>query len=89
MKPYWLLLALLVAGCGEEAERRSSANPSPASADLAAPAQVSKAPAVIPLPKDQAQLDRLILAGYTPHASHLHAPGVERCPIAEGTDAVM
>jgi hypothetical protein len=42
------------------------------------------------LPKDQKELDRLILAGYTPHGNHLHPPGVKNCPLAkEGNEAVM
>ena len=49
----------------------------------------SKAPLVVPLPKDQAELDRMILAGYTPHGNHLHPPGVKKCPLAKGSEAVM
>ena len=42
------------------------------------------------MPKDQAELDRMILAGYTPHGNHLHPPGVKKCPLAqEGNEAVM
>jgi hypothetical protein len=42
------------------------------------------------MPKDQKELDRLILAGYTPHGEHLHPPGVKNCPLAkEGNEAVM
>ena len=41
------------------------------------------------MPKDQAQLDRMILAGYTPHMDHLHPPGVNECPLTKGTEAVM
>ena len=86
----WLLLgALFAAACDRQDDGRASAPPAAASADLAAPAQASKPPAVVPLPRDQAQLDRMILAGYTPHADHLHAPGVEQCPMAKGSEAVM
>ena len=88
MKHAWLLLAPLAAGCGQDSEERSSM-PQPAPTDAAATEQTSKPPAVVPLPADQAQLDRMILAGYTPHADHLHAPGVEQCPLAKGTEAVM
>lgn len=89
MRKSWVLLALFAAACGEANNDRVTAEPSAAPRDLSAPAQVSKAPAVVPLPEDRAQLDRMILAGYTPHADHLHAPGVESCPMAKGTEAVM
>lgn len=88
MKDAWPLLAPLAAACGQDSEERS-AMPQPAQANAAAAEQASKLPAVVPLPEDQAQLDRMILAGYTPHADHLHAPGVEQCPMAKGTEAVM
>jgi hypothetical protein len=88
MKRSWLLLGPFVVACGQDSEDRSGA-PRPTPTDLAAPAQVSKPPAVVLPPADQAQLDRMILAGYTPHADHLHAPGVEQCPMAKGTEAVM
>ena len=35
---------------------------------------------MIPIPKDQAQLKRLLAMGYTVHEDHLHAPGVTSCP---------
>ena len=49
----------------------------------------SRPPSVLPKPEDQAELDRMILAGYTPHADHLHPPGVKSCPLAQGGEAVM
>ena len=65
------------------------ANAVPAQVSAGQPAQ-SKAPLVLPMPKDQKELDKLILAGYTPHAGHLHPPGVKNCPLAkEGNEAVM
>lgn len=85
MKPLLILAALALAAC----ER----SPEPAAGDpgggLAAQAPASKPPAVVPRPSDQAALDDLILAGYTPHADHLHAPGVNACPLTKGNDAVM
>jgi len=44
------------------------------------PAKISKAALMIPIPKDQAQLKRLLAMGYTVHEDHLHAPGVTSCP---------
>lgn len=90
-----ILLALTLAACGRSPEPAAKS----AEADRAAAAEAlnvvegnvarSKIPAVVPLPKDQAELDRMILAGYTPHADHLHSPGVNECPLTKGTDAVM
>jgi hypothetical protein len=39
-----------------------------------------KGPLMIPMPKDKAQLKRLLAMGYTIHEDHLHAPGVIGCP---------
>jgi hypothetical protein len=90
MRRLMLLLALGIAACEQKAPE-SAAVPAPAAPDAMLPGE---APArtsaeVLPRPKDQAQLDRMILAGYTPHADHLHAPGVNKCPLTKGNEAVM
>lgn len=84
------LIAFGISAC-ERDPRGSSPNAAGAAPDVAVPgvAPASQAPAVIPKPKDQAQLDRMILAGYTPHADHLHPPGVNECPLTKGSDVVM
>jgi hypothetical protein len=56
---------------------------------LPAQSRQSQPPKIIPMPKDQAELDRMILAGFTPHGDHLHPPGVKECPLAQGSEAVM
>jgi len=84
-------IALLICACDQEA-KESTAPPRPAMSDEASTRKStpsSKAPLVQPLPKDQKELDRLILAGYTPHGDHLHAPGVKSCPLAKDKEAVM
>jgi hypothetical protein len=85
-----LLLALGVAACEQKAPE-SAAVPTPAAPDATLPVEVPARTSaeVLPRPKDQAQLDRMILAGYTPHADHLHAPGVNKCPLTKGNEAVM
>ena len=85
-----LLIALGACACDRQGGD-TAAVPAPAAPDAALSAQgpASKPPAVVPLPKDQEQLDRMILAGYTPHMDHLHPPGVNECPLTKGTEAVM
>ena len=90
MKRLLLLLTLGIAACEQEAGE-SAAVPIPAAPDAMLPGQPAarSSAEVLPRPKDQAQLDRMILAGYTPHADHLHAPGVNKCPLTKGNEAVM
>ena len=90
-----ILLALALTACGRSPQPAAES----AEADRAATAEAldvvdgnaakSAIPAVVPLPKNEADLDRMILAGYTPHADHLHSPGVNECPLSKGNDAVM
>ena len=91
MRQLLLLIALGTCACDRAAEERASATKPTAPLEaVATPAQQSKAPLVLPMPKDQKELDRMILAGYTPHGEHLHPPGVKNCPLAkEGNEAVM
>lgn len=83
-----MLVAFGVSACEREPQ---SSGPTPASGSVetVVPTQASKPALVVPRPSDQAQLDRMILAGYTPHADHLHAPGVNECPMSKGSEAVM
>lgn len=85
-----LVLTALAATACDRQPQASAAKPTQVKNEvLASQGPTSKPPAVIPMPKDQAELDRLILAGYTPHGSHLHPPGVKECPLAQGSEAVM
>ena len=91
MKRLAPLIALMVSACsGEPQDNVAVRDPTAADAVLPAQGPKSQPAQVVPLPKDQAELDRMILAGFTPHADHLHAPGVKSCPLAkEGNEAVM
>ena len=84
----FLLFVALAAGACQRQEQQSAAVPARAP-DEVPKAPASKLPAVVPMPKDQAELDRMILAGYTPHGTHLHPPGVKECPLEQGSKAVM
>ena len=90
MNRLMLLIAIGIAAC-ERAPDEQAAVPTPAAPDASLPAQApaSQPAAVVALPEDKAQLDRMILAGYTPHADHLHPPGVNECPMTKGAEAVM
>jgi hypothetical protein len=74
-----LCLLLALAACSQQNHDRTAerkASPPPA----LLPAKMSKAALMIPIPKDPAQLKRLLAMGYTVHEDHLHAPGVTSCP---------
>ena len=90
MKKLALLVALGVCACDRDTGEQAAV-PTPAAPDATVSAQgpVSKPPAVVPMPRNQAELDSKILAGYTPHMDHLHSPGVNECPLTKGTEAVM
>ena len=90
MRKLVMLIALGACACDRRLGE-GAVDPAPAAPDasLSTQAPVSKRAAVVPRPKEQAQLDRMILAGYTPHMDHLHPPGVNECPLTKGTEAVM
>jgi hypothetical protein len=79
-----VVLALLLAGCSQDRQpqaRHSNAVSKPLAVAAAMPtAGQSKTPLWIPIPKDKAQLQRLLAMGYKIHEDHLHAPGVTSCP---------
>lgn len=90
MKRLMLLIALAASGCDMEPQDDAAARiPAATEAVLPADSRQSQPPKVVPMPKDQAELDRMILVGYTPHGDHLHPPGVKTCPLAQGGEAVM
>lgn len=89
MKRLVLLIVLATLACNEEPQRNAAVSTPATDVILPAQSRQSKPPKVIPMPKEQAELDRMILAGFTPHSDHLHPPGVKKCPIAQGSEAVM
>lgn len=90
MKRLVLLFALGVFGCDQDAPNDTGVSaPAASSVIVPGPDSAKKSAGVVPLPKDQAQLDRMILAGYTPHGSHMHPPGVKECPLSQGSEVVM
>jgi len=91
-----LLPTLLLAGviaCGKEAEGNFAQAPAkPASTgaqSMVAGKQAAAKAAMIPVPADKQQLDRLIAMGYTVHEDHMHPPGVKECPFNMGGSVVQ
>lgn len=89
MKRIFLSIVLAAAACSPEAGDKTAQQPPRTAGPLAAAEAPSSKPVVTPRPNDPAELDRLILAGYTPHADHMHPPGVNECPLTKGSDVVM
>lgn len=90
MKRLLMLISVFVTACEREPQDSTAVpGPAPTDAVFSTKAPTSPSPKVVPLPKDQAQLDRMILAGYTPHMDHLDPPGANECPLTKGTEVVM
>jgi hypothetical protein len=45
--------------------------------------------AMLAVPEDKQQLERLLALGYTVHEDHLHPPGVKECPFNMGGGVVQ
>ncbi|MEO7365776.1 MAG: hypothetical protein ABIW03_05615 [Sphingomicrobium sp.] len=90
MKRLVLLFALGISACNREAPDKTAVPAAAAApAIIPGPDATKNSATVVPMPKDQAQLDRMILAGYTPHGNHMHPPGVKECPLSQGSEVVM
>jgi hypothetical protein len=91
MKLLPILVLLGLAACGKEADPGAQQPPaqpaamSPARSGKPAMAQA----AMIPVPADKAQLERMLTMGYTVHEDHLHSPGVKECPFNMGGSVVQ
>lgn len=85
-----LLLALGVSACDRDGNDNAVMPATVAPAAIGTGTErMTPTPTVVAKPKDQALLDQMILAGYTPHSDHLHPPGVNKCPLSKGSEAVM
>jgi hypothetical protein len=87
-----VLIVLGLVACGKAPDQKS-AQPTakPAAAAPAAPKSMpaTAQAAMIPVPTDKAQLDRMLAMGYTVHEDHMHAPGVKECPFNMGGSVVQ
>jgi len=88
-----IIIFMGLASCGQAGDQRS-AQRSP-QAPPAAPAEsmtskpTAAQAAMIPVPTDKAQLERMLAMGYTVHEDHMHAPGVKECPFNMGGSVVQ
>ena len=87
MKRWMALVAIGLAGCGQEAGGDESAAPTtlssgPRSTPAGAPAATKAA--LLAVPEDKDELQRLVDLGYTPHDDHMHPPGAKECPLMGG-----
>jgi hypothetical protein len=76
----------------DRAQQRSSkpvALPSRPTAQSARAGNASMEMKLIPIPKDKAQLARLLAMGYTVHRDHMHPPGVNSCPFDKSGGSVI
>jgi hypothetical protein len=100
MRRIALLLVLGACGCGKEAEQAAQQPPAqaPRAAAAAAPmapqssvagAPATMKPAMLEVPKDKSQLQRMLAMGYTVHEDHMHPPGVKECPFNMGGSIVQ
>jgi hypothetical protein len=92
-----MVLALGLSACSEEADRgRAPAEVAAPSAAVPVGPQSKIAgkpaamkPAMLEVPADKQQLDRLLAMGYTVHDEHLHPPGAKECPFDMGGGVVQ
>jgi hypothetical protein len=97
MKWPTIFLLLGLAACTKHAHQdraqQQSSKPLPvATTPAAQSAMPGKAPMemkLIPIPKDKAQLARLVTMGYTVHRDHMHPPGVNSCPFDKSGGSVI
>jgi len=93
MKGFAILILLVLGACGRQppsADQRATKKG--AITMRAAQSMPSAKPAAmhfIAVPKDKAQLDRLLAMGYTVHNDHMHPPGVKECPLDKAGGSVV
>ena len=87
MRSFAILLLLCISACGKQPDQKAgqvlpkaSVVASAAAAQSMLPGKTMAEMRLIPIPKDKAQLDRLLAMGYTIHRDHMHPPGVKECP---------
>ena len=94
-----IVLALGLSACSDEVDRGpqrppgevaapSTAVPTGPQSKIAGKPAAMK-PAMLEVPEDKQQLDRMLAMGYTVHDEHLHPPGTKECPFDMGGGVVQ
>ena len=90
MKPIAVLLILGASACAKEADQAAQQPPAEVTVPAASNPMAPEAkPAMLEVPDDKAQLQRLLAMGYTVHEEHLHPPGTKECPFDMGGGVVQ
>lgn len=92
-----ILSLLALTACAKQPDKqsaqqlpaRAAEGPSIAAAQSPMPAKAGGQMKEIPIPKDKAQLARLVSIGYTIHEDHMHPPGVKSCPLDKNGGSVV
>lgn len=84
-----LMLGLGLAACGDGGSREATGETAAIAPPAAPQSTVAGMPsptkaALLAVPGDKSELQRLIDLGYSPHDDHLHPPGVKECPLMGG-----
>ena len=89
-----LLVAGALCACSRESDRQqppaeplASAAEAPQSTVAGNAAEMK--PAMLEVPADKQQLQRLVAMGYSVHEDHLHPPGTKECPFDMGGGVVQ
>ena len=98
MRTFMMVLLFGLAACGKQASDDKAPASTKASTPAASGMQTAQSampgkPAgemeMIPVPKDKAQLARMVSMGYTVHENHMHPPGVKSCPLDKAGGSII
>jgi hypothetical protein len=87
-----LILLLLAFACGKSPAPPAQPPKTSVPAAGALPTIAPKPAAMermIPVPKEQVQLKRMLAMGYTVHEDHMHPPGVKECAFDKAGGSVV
>jgi hypothetical protein len=92
VRPTLILLLLALAACGKSPAPPAQPPKTSVPAAGALPTIAPKPAAMermIPVPKEQVQLKRMLAMGYTVHEDHMHPPGVKECAFDKAGGSVV
>jgi hypothetical protein len=85
-----VLLVLGVSACGQAKDPAVKQQPMQAVPQLMPTGKPAASnAAIIAVPEDKQQLQRLLAMGYTVHEDHMHPPGMKECPFNMGGGVVQ